>query len=219
VGTLNHPNSSSDLLDLTVREFLEVLASSASTPGGGAAAALVGSFGAALVEMTANLTVGKPKFAAVEEQSQKLRDDSGKLRAELADGVQADASAFVTVTDAYKMPRATDEDKAARSAAIQKALVVAAQPPLDAAQQAAQVLKVAEEAAPVLNPGVVSDVLVGALFAHAALESAILNVEINLKQISDPAKKAELQSAIDAARQGAAESLARTLEVGRARMG
>ena len=129
----------------------------------------------------------------------------------------ADTEVFSQVTAAYRLPREDEAQRAARSAAIQQALVAAARVPLDTARASTDVLAIAEEAAPLLNASVISDVLVGALLAHAALESAALNVEINLGGMSDAEQAAQLEAELQAAQAGAAQRLERTLAAGRSR--
>ena len=204
---MNATNLPKPLLDLTVREFLEILGSSSPTPGGGAAAALAGAMGAALVEMTANLTIGRPKFAAVDAEARAIGAAAAVLRRQLAEHVDGDARAYDGVMAAYRLPRATDEEKAARVAAIQAALVGAAEEPLAAARACAAVLPLAERAAPILNPQVVSDVRVGAVLAHAGLEGAAENVDVNLAMMTDDATRLRLAADLSAVRFGAENRL------------
>jgi len=213
---LNHPDKRS-LLDLTLGELLQSLGSSEPTPGGGAAAAVVGALGAALVEMTANLTLGRPRFADIEAQVGRIEQDAAELRKRLAALADADAEAFDRVSAAYKLPRADEQQKASRSRAIQSALALAADVPLDTARASGQVIGLAEEAAPILNPSVISDVLVGALLARAALESAAVNVEINLAAMTDAATVERLSQELAQATEGARERVERVLGAGRSR--
>jgi methenyltetrahydrofolate cyclohydrolase len=213
---LNHPASRS-ILDLGVGELLERLGSSEPAPGGGAAAALAGALGAALVQMTANLTIGRPRLADVEAQARRIARRSGELRERLARLGDADAEAFDKVSAAYQLPRGDDAEKAARSHAIQAALQLAAAVPIETARACAEVLEIAEEAAPLLNSAVISDVLVGAVLARAGLESAALNVEINLAAMTDASAIARFSNQLDQARSGTAERLERVLNAGRSR--
>ncbi len=199
--------TATSLLDLTVRDFLEVLGSAQPTPGGGAAAALAGAMGAALVEMTANLTVGRPKFERVEADARAILAEAASLRHRLMEHVDADARAYDQVMAAYRRPKATEDEKASRSSAIQAALAAAAEEPLAAARDCAAILPLAERAAPILNPQVVSDVRVGALLAHAGLEGAAENVEINLGMMTDAATRERLSSELESTRSGAADHL------------
>jgi methenyltetrahydrofolate cyclohydrolase len=207
----------SSILDWSVGELLQRLGSSEPAPGGGAAAALAGALGAALVQMTAGLTIGRPRFADVEDQAQRIAQRTAELRQRLARLGQADAEAFDKVSTAYRLPRADDAQKAARSEAIQSALRLAAEVPLETARISAEVVEVAEEAAPVLNRAVISDVLVGALLAQAALHSAAINVEINLASMTDAAAIERYSNELDRLRSGVDERVGRVLKAGRAR--
>ena len=213
---MNHSPSES-ILSLAVGELLERLGSPAPAPGGGAAAALAGALGAALVQMTANLTLGRPRFAHVEAEAQSIAERAGQLRARLASLGDADADAYAAVAAAYALPRADEAQKAARAAAIQRALRGAARVPLETAEVCAAVLRLAEEAAPLLNPSVISDVVVGAQLAAAGLEAAAINVEINLASLTDTDLASRLSAELAAAQAGAAERRQRVIDVGRSR--
>jgi formiminotetrahydrofolate cyclodeaminase len=213
---LNHPDSSS-IFDLRLGEFLEQLGSSAPTPGGGAAAALVGALGASLIQMTANLTIGKPRLADVEAQAIRVEQHAGDLRGSLERLADADAEAFARVTAAYRLPRADDAQRAERGRAIQAALRLAADVPLETARVSAEVIALAEEAAPVLNAAVISDVLVGALLAQSAVNSAALNVEINLAAMTDAHALQHYTAELAGAREGIEARIERILATGRAR--
>lgn len=172
-------------LEEPLRAYTEALASGAPTPGGGSAAALVGALGAALNSMVANFTLGREKFAAVEEDVRRLLAESERLRAELERLTQADTEAYGRVAAAQKMPRETDEQKAARAAAVQEALKAAAEVPRAAVRAAHGVLKASAELVEKGNPNLITDVGVAAKFAVAAMECAWLNVQINLAYIRD----------------------------------
>jgi len=165
--------------------YSDALASGQPTPGGGSGAALVGALGSALNSMVANFTVGREKYADVEADVQRLLAKSEELRAQLERLTQADTEAYGEVAAAQKLPRETDEQKAARTAALQEALKAAAAVPLEAAEAARNVLAVAAELVDIGNPNLITDVGVAAKFAVAAMECAALNVEINLAYIKD----------------------------------
>ncbi|MCA1645205.1 MAG: cyclodeaminase/cyclohydrolase family protein, partial [Chloroflexi bacterium] len=169
------------------------------------------------VQMTANLSIGRPRLADVQEQAQRIETQAGELRRQLAQSSDADTHAFERVSAAYKLPRADAAQKAERSEIIQAALRGAAEVPLETARLCAATLELAEGAAPLLNAAVISDVMVGALLVCAALESAALNVEVNLAAMTDARLAEPLQVEIDRARSGAAERLARVLDKGRSR--
>ncbi|MBU3888370.1 MULTISPECIES: methenyltetrahydrofolate cyclohydrolase [Methylosinus] len=171
--------------DETIGKFLDDLASERPTPGGGGAAAVMGAIGAALVSMVANLTIGKKNYEAVEEDLKAARAEAERVRAELTAAIEEDVVAFNSVMGAYGLPRATDEDKAARSAAIQAALKDATLAPLRAVKACFEVIVLSEAAADKGNLNVISDAGVAVLAANAGLRSAALNVYINAKAIKD----------------------------------
>jgi formiminotetrahydrofolate cyclodeaminase len=177
-------------LEDPLKTYSDALASGAPTPGGGSAAALVGALGSALNSMVANFTVGREKFASVEEDVQRLLQESERLRSELEALTQADTEAYGQVAAAQKMPRDTDEQKAARRGAMQEALKAAAGVPRDAVRACHRVLEVSAELVDKGNPNLITDVGVAAKFAVAAMECAALNVEINLAYIKDEAYNA-----------------------------
>ena len=170
-----------------VQTFLDQLASQASTPGGGSAAAIMGAMSAALLSMVANLTVGKKKYEDVEREMQEFLAHSESLRARLTGMIQADVDVFDKVMAAYGLSRETEAQKAARSAAIQAALQEATDVPLACAQLCADVIELCRPVAEKGNLNVISDAGVAVLAAHAALRSAALNVYINLGGIKDEA--------------------------------
>ena len=175
------------IVDQTIRGFLEELASSAPTPGGGSAAALIGAVGAALLAMVGNLTAGKKGYEAVDRSMRDLVAESDRLRGELARLADEDVRVFGEVMAAYRMPRGDDAERAARRAAIQSALLDATEAPLELARVCAEVIDLSATAAEEGNSNVVSDAGVGVVAAHAALRAAALNVWINAGSIDDRA--------------------------------
>ncbi len=172
-------------IDEPLKKYLDEAASGSSTPGGGSVAALAGALGAALTSMVCNFTVGKKKYADVEAEVSQILSEAEELRAKLQDLMVEDTQAYGQVSAAYGMPRETAEEKAARSEAIQKALKVAMQAPLEAAVCCHRVLKLNEPLVEKGNQNLISDVGVAVLLAESAMRSAILNVEINLSYIKD----------------------------------
>jgi methenyltetrahydrofolate cyclohydrolase len=179
--------------------WLDDLASSAPAPGGGAAAALQVAVAAGLVEMVTNLTIGNPRYAEHEQTMIEARERAGEQRRLATRLADEDARAFTAVTDAYKLPRSTDEEKAARTARIQQALLGAADVPMRTAVVAGAVLDLAERILPGANVNVLSDVAVAASSARAGLDAAIINIEINRYAIKDEAERARLGEAVTAA--------------------
>ncbi len=165
--------------------FLDALAASTPTPGGGSAAAYSGAAGAALVEMVARLTLGKPKYQQVEAEMHLVLQRAGTLRMELTAAIQEDAQAFDRVLEAFLLPKGTAKEKNKRDKAIQKATLEAAQVPLEVAQKAVEVIELAEQVIAKGNLSAISDGATGAALARAALNGAGLNVRINANQIKD----------------------------------
>ena len=174
-----------EIKDTAIEPFLDQLASSAATPGGGSAAAILGGMGAALVSMVCNLTIGKKKYADVEGDMKDVLAKAEDLRHRLTGMIQDDVRAFDTVMGAYGMPKETDEDKAARDEAIQEALKMATDVPVRCCRLAREVIDLALVVSEKGNLNVISDAGVAVLSAYAALRSAALNVYINAKLISD----------------------------------
>lgn len=173
----------------TIGEWLGDLASAAPSPGGGAAAAMNAAIGAALISMVCNLTVDNPRYAEHKPTMSRVRDRADALRRDCLSLADADSRAFGAVVAAYKLPKATEEDKRARTGAIQDALAHAAEVPLRTAALAAEVIDLAEDILPGANVNVLSDVAVAASSARAALDSAVVNVEINLAAMHDEAAR------------------------------
>ncbi len=169
----------------SIQTFLDDLASERPTPGGGGAAAVSGAIGAALVSMVANLTIGKKNYEAVWQDLEAVNAKAVALRAELIRAIDEDVVAFNAVMGAYGLPRATDDEKAERAAAIQAALKDATLAPLRAVKACFEVIRLSAAAAEKGNLNVISDAGVAVLSANAGLRSAALNVFINAKAIKD----------------------------------
>jgi formiminotetrahydrofolate cyclodeaminase len=176
---------STQLTDLPVHAFFERLGSSDPVPGGGSAAALAAAMGAALVAMVAELTIGRPAYAEHEATIAELRTDAAERQRELLDLAQQDADAYDVVVQARRLPKDSEPEKAARSAALAAAMREAARIPLRVAVVAAEVLGLAERIAPIGNRNAVSDAGVAAQLAAAGLRGAVLNVRINLPYLAD----------------------------------
>lgn len=170
-----------------IEPFLDALASSKATPGGGSAAAIIGAMGAALVSMVCNLTIGKKKYADVEGEMKEVLHKAEALRHKLTGMIEDDVKAFDQVMAAYGMAKETDAEKATRDKAIQAALKQATEVPLRCCHAAREVIDLAAIASEKGNLNVISDAGVGVLAAYAALRSAALNVFTNAKIITDKA--------------------------------
>lgn|GEM_PF-201957 len=178
----------------TVDGWLSELASASPTPGGGGAAALTAAISAALISMVCNLTIGKRGYAEHDEKLRGALREADVLRARALDLADADARAFKAVMAAYKLARDTDEEKQTRARAIQAALADAADVPLRVAGLAVAVIRLAGDIVGRSNVNVLSDVAVAAVTAGAALDAAIVNVEVNLAAIVDTALRARLSA-------------------------
>ena len=186
-----------NLIELSSEKFLTELASSAPAPGGGGGAAMAGALAAALSSMVANLTIGKEKFAAQEAEIKELLKQAEAERARLLQLVGEDATVFNSFMSCYKLPKATEAEKAARTAAIRAAAKKAATVPLDIARSAFNVLKLADKLVVLGNPGVITDGACSALLARAALRCAEYNVRINLGLTKDEAWNAQVAAELE----------------------
>ena len=182
------------LIDMKCSEFIEELASDSPAPGGGSVSALAGSLGAALASMVANLTLGKEKFKEQEEEIQWALDKATQIKLQLRDLVDEDTEAFNQVMAAFKMPKAAEEEKKARSQAIQKAMQNAANIPMQVAEASLEVLILTQVMVNKGNPNALSDGGVGALMALAGIQGALFNVKINLGSIKDKEFVSEMES-------------------------
>lgn len=180
-----------------VGAFLDALASSAPTPGGGSVAALGGAMAAGLVSMVCALTAGKKQYAEIETEVRAIHDRAEALRGELQALAQQDVEVFGRLSAAYKLPRTAEADAATRQAAIQQVTRQAAEVPLRAARAAAAILPLCTALAPRVGRMIVSDIGVAAVLARATVQSAILNVEINLAGLEDQIYVREARAQIE----------------------
>lgn len=179
------------------KEWFEELSSAAPTPGGGGAAALAGAAGASLGMMVANLTVGKKKYAAVEEEVKEYRSKLEVLRDEMLYLIEADAESFAPLAAAYSLPSSTDEEKAEKEKVMAKVLKEACQVPLKTMEKGAEIIDFIDELAVKGSVMAVSDVGVAAQFVRTAVLSASMNVYINTKSMKDKALAAEYNEKAD----------------------
>jgi formiminotetrahydrofolate cyclodeaminase len=189
---------STPLRDQSVQSFLDQLASSSPTPGGGSVAALTGALAAGLVSMVCQLTVGRPRYAAFEAEAQAILAQSEAIRARLTDLIQIDVAAYSTVAAAYKLPK----DDPTRTAAIAAAMVVATDVPLQIAEQAAALLPLALPVAQQGNRTAVGDVVAGAQLAVACVHAALINVDANVGLLADHPGRDAFVARQEAARAG-----------------
>ena len=173
------------LTDMTVNDFTALLGSEAPAPGGGSAAALAGALGSALAAMVASLTFTKAKYAEHHELAHEIFDKAAELQKKLIVAIDEDTAAFNKIGEAFAMPKSTDEEKKARSAAIQDALVICTLSPLTIMKLSAEALKLTNELIGRSNTSAASDLGVSALMIRSALLGGWLNVLINIGSLKD----------------------------------
>ena len=199
------------LISLTLAEFADALGSDQTAPGGGSASALAGALGGALAVMVARLTLGRPKYAAHQDEMAVVEVKADLLKTRLLALVDADTAAYNQVTDAYKLPKDTDAQKTGRAAAIQAAFRAATEVPLATAEACAEVLDLAGQVAAHGNRNAASDAAVAALLAHAGLRGAVRNVRINLGSLPDEAFRAHAENRVTLLLEAGKSSLERAL--------
>ena len=193
------------LTDLTVKDFLNKVAGSDPVPGGGSIAALNGALASALAAMVANLTIGKKKYTEVQEDMQAIAQEAERLMGDFTADIDRDSDAYDRVFACFKMPKETDEEKAARSAAIQEATKYAAQVPLEVARRACALMPLIADVALKGNQNAVTDACVAMMSARNAVLAAVLNVRINLSSLKDTELAARLQAEADGLEQQACQ--------------
>jgi formiminotetrahydrofolate cyclodeaminase len=185
------------LQNLTVKAFAEELASNSPAPGGGSAAALAASLGSSLGSMVFNLTVGKKAYNEYDEDTKdsilKALEITNLNEAEFLNLMEKDAEEFLELMAAFKLPKNTEEEKTVRKEKIEEGYIKALQVPLTVAEKSYEIYKYIELAANYGNKNAVSDAGVAALLLQTAIESAVLNVKINLSGINDETYKAQVQ--------------------------
>ena len=173
------------LADMTVTGFAAEVASDSPAPGGGSVSALAGAIGAALTAVVSGLTVGRKKYAGVQELVTAAQAQSNTLREKFLDVMDRDTAAFLDVSAAYAMPKQTEEEKAARTAAIQAGLKGCTKTPFEMMQLCAESLELLSGLAGKTNVTAASDFGVAALSLKTAMQGAWLNVLINIGSITD----------------------------------
>ena len=185
------------LQDLTLREFLEKTAANEAVPGGGSNAALNAAIAAALTGMVANLTIGRKKYAGVEERMKQIAAEMSALRSRFVEDIDRDADAYRLVMEAYRLPKETEEEITTRNEKIQEATKIASLVPMEVAERAFGLLAIIRETLEKGNPNAATDGLVGLMNCRTAILSALLNVRINLGGITDRAFVDKLTATCD----------------------
>lgn len=173
------------LKDLSVKDFIYETASDSPAPGGGSIAALSAASAAALIEMVANLTIGKKGYEEVESDMEKVKKVSGELKEKFVNYIDDDSDSFNKIMTAFKLAKETDEEKSIRTKTLQSAFKGAATVPLNVGKDAFELLALASEVVTKGNQNAVTDGAVAAMSARTAIHSAFYNVKINLGSIKD----------------------------------
>jgi glutamate formiminotransferase/formiminotetrahydrofolate cyclodeaminase len=211
-------NPENALGKMPLDQFLDLLASPSPTPGGGGIAALAGALSAGLLSMVCNLTVGKEKYADVQEDVKRLLAESEELRHQLLQLVDADARAFNQIMEGYRLPKGTEEEKRARSTRIQEATLEASRVPLEIARKCARLVELADPAARMTNVQAIGDVAMSAYLAESALRGAVVNIEINLRSVKDREAVRQLNEQAQALLPGLQERVTGAIRNGMARL-
>lgn len=187
------------MLNKTCDSFISELGSSAPVPGGGSAAALVGAVGISLGTMVGELTTGKKTYAEHEEEIQQLIIRSREITEKMKVAVKKDMEAFEPLARVYRMPNSTEEEKVLRNTAMQKALLPAAEAPLELTELCLEALQLLDRYSEIGSRLAVSDAATGSVMCLAALKSARLNVIVNTKMMTDEKLRIELDTRADEA--------------------
>lgn len=193
-----------ELHTVSVLDFIRELGSSAPAPGGGSVAAMSGSTAAALIEMVANLTIGKTKYESVQEEMKEIQVRMFQVKEDFIHYINKDSVAFMELMGAFKLPKETDEEKNIRKEEIQRTTKQAALVPFEIGVLAASLLPLAETVIVKGNTNAITDGAIAVINARAAIKSAFLNVRINLGSIQDQefvdamnARMSEIEATLD----------------------
>lgn len=182
------------IVEYNITEYLRKLASDEPAPGGGAASALTGAQGAALLIMVTNLTIGKERYKDFQEHNINMRDKAKEIMEKLIKGVDEDKKAYSEVSKAFKLPKKTEKELEIRKSNISDAAIKAAEAPLNVMESAVLGLKIAGSLVNRSNPNLIDDIIVGAIHLNACIDGAKCNIKANIplikdKQISENIKK------------------------------
>lgn len=183
------------LIDMSLREYAKELGSKSPAPGGGSVSALAGAQGVALAAMVMDLTIGKERYADYQEVCIEYKEKADALLEVLLGKIDEDTEAYLKVSDAFKMPKDSEEDKKKRSEAIRVATIGATEVPFSVMKLCGEGLDIVKAVYGNSNPNAVSDLGVAADSLLVAMRGAWLNVKINLPGIKDEAKEAKFAEA------------------------
>ncbi len=177
---------------MTIQEFLDVLSSKEPVPGGGGASALAGALGNALGQMVANLTIGKKKYALVEDEIKELAERMKGIQGQFTALADQDAKVFAPLAKCYSLPSGTEEEKAYKAEVMEARLLDASFVPMEIMEKASEMLEIMDILADKGSRMAVSDVGVGVQFIRTALLGAVMNVYINTKSMKNREKAEEM---------------------------
>ena len=200
-------------LDRPLREYLDDLASAQPTPGGGSTAALSGAMGAALVCMVARLTLGKAEYATVSLEVEGIIQRAEALRARFQALMAEDMAAYGKLSSCFKLPKATGEEKVARTRAIQASLVDAALVPLEMAERAVELIGYCQRIAEVGNKNVLSDIATAATLTLSAVSGAAWMVRVNVESLKDLEQAEALKERLNVAVHAVTEGCSQVVQV------
>jgi formiminotetrahydrofolate cyclodeaminase len=200
-------------LDKQLREYLDDLASAKPTPGGGSTAALSGAMGVALVCMVARLTLGKAEYAAVHGEIEEIIQKAEMLRARFLVLMSEDIEAYGRLSACFKLPKATSEEKAARTRAIQTSLIDAALVPLEMVERAVELVHYCQRVAEIGNKNVLSDIATASTLASSAATGASWMVRVNIQGLKDQTQAEDLNHRLNVALHSVTEGCQRVVQV------
>ena len=177
---------------MTIQEFRDVLSSKEPVPGGGGASALAGALGNALGQMVANLTIGKKKYAQVEDEIKELAERMKGIQGQFTALADQDAKVFAPLAKCYSLPSGTEEEKAYKAEVMEARLLDASLVPMEIMEKASEMLEIMDILADKGSRMAVSDVGVGVQFIRTALLGAVMNVYINTKSMKNREKAEEM---------------------------
>lgn len=181
-----------NIYDMTLNDYLDAASSKSSTPGGGSVSAIVAANASAMISMVANLTLDKKGYDDVQDEVRNILDKMNKNMADIKELTEKDMRAFQSFMEAWRLPSVTEEERSGKNLAMEKAAQNASSVPLELCGACIEILRQAGQLAPIGNKTAISDVGVGAYLAEAALNAAMLSVDINLPMIGDEAFKERL---------------------------
>lgn len=209
---MDDTQKSKALVDLTVNEFLDKVGGKDPVPGGGSVAALNGAIASALAEMVANLTIGKKGYEVHEELMKHIAEIGNKRRMLFVGDIDRDSDAYNKVFECFRMPKDTEKQKEARSAAIQEATKYAATVPMEVARNAYELMETIADVAHLGNQNAITDACVAMMAARSAVLGALMNVRINLGSLKDKKFVREMTEEADKLERKACEKEAALLE-------